>query len=153
MKRHCGMWGHKLRNHGFKCTPGREQILEFLENNEGHLSPEEIFEGVKKECSDIGLATVYRTLDILVKIGIVVKLEFGDGKSRYELSEKHSNKEHHHHLVCRGCGKIIDYSDFMDEEIEFLHKIEKQLGEKHNFKIENHTIQFYGRCKEGLSIE
>jgi Fur family ferric uptake transcriptional regulator len=146
MKRQCGRWGHRLRNHGFKCTPGRELILEVLEFYNEHLSPEEIFLKVQQEHPDIGLTTVYRTLDILVKSGMVIKLDFGDGKSRYELSENFNQKKHHHHLVCNSCGKIIDYSDFMNEEMEYLSKIEKALEKKHNFKIDTHVIQFYGKC-------
>jgi Fur family transcriptional regulator, ferric uptake regulator len=146
MKRHCGMWGHKLRNHGFKCTPGREMILEVLESTNEHLSPEEIFSKAQKSCPELGLTTVYRTLEMLINLGMVIKLDIGDGKSRYELSESVNQKKHHHHLVCNGCGKIIDYSDFMNEEMEYLSKIEKALEKKHNFKINNHVIQFYGKC-------
>ncbi len=146
MKRNCGQWGHRLRQCGYKCTPGREAILEILECNEGHLSPEEIFTLVSKEYPEIGLTTVYRTLEILVRLGIIVKLEIGDGKSRYELSENHGKKSHHHHLICDSCGKIVDYSDFIDEEVELITKIEKTLEKKRNFKIEHHIIQFHGLC-------
>lgn len=150
MKRECGRWGHRLRGHGYKCTPGRELILEILESTNEHLSPEEIYSKVSTEHPEIGLTTVYRTLDMLINLGIVLKLNFGEGKSRYELSESHSKKKHHHHLVCNRCGKIIDYSDFMNEEIEFLNKIEKKLGEKYNFKINSHFIKFDGLCSKCL---
>ena len=148
MKRECGRWGYRLRGHGYKCTPGRELILEILESTDEHLSPEEIYSKVSSEYPEIGLTTVYRTLDMLINLGIVSKLDFGEGKSRYELSENHSNKKHHHHLVCNRCGKIIDYSEFMKEEIEFLNKIEKKLSKKYNFKINNHFIKFDGLCVE-----
>lgn len=147
MKRRCGMWGHKLRHHGFKCTPGRELILEVLSSTNEHLTPEEIYNEVKKSHPEIGLVTVYRTLELLVKSGILIKLDFGDGRSRYELSENYGHKNHHHHLVCKNCGRIIDYSDFLSEEIEFLSKIEKKLEEKYNFKIDGHFIKFDGICK------
>ncbi len=146
MKRQCGRWGHRLRGHGYKCTPGRELILEILESTDEHLSPEDIYSKVSLEHPEIGLTTVYRTLDILVNLGIVVKLDFGDGKSRYELSANFNHKKHHHHLVCASCGKIIDYSDFMNEELEFLNKIEKKLEKKYTFKINSHFIKFDGLC-------
>ena len=146
MKRDCGLWGHKLRGHGFKCTLGRELILEVLELNDGHLSPEEIFSKVKDDHPEIGLTSVYRTLEILNNLGMVIKLDIGDGRARYELSESHSKKCHHHHLVCSSCKKIIDYDDFAEEEKEYLYKIEKSLEKKHNFKINYHVIQFFGKC-------
>jgi len=148
MKRDCGKWGFKLRNHGFKCTVSREIILEVLEATDEHLSPEEVYHKVYKEYPNIGLTTVYRTLELLVNLGIVVRFEFGDGKSRYELSENYSHKNHHHHLICSICGTILDYSDFMDDEINYLNKIEKELEKKHNFEINNHLIHFYGKCSK-----
>jgi len=146
MKRHCGIWGHRLRNYGFKCTPGRELILEILETSEEHLSPEEIYSKVKDEHPEIGLTTVYRTMEILNNLGMVIKLDIGDGRARYELSEDHSKKSHHHHLICSTCKKIIDYNDFVEDEKVYLLKIEKALEKRHNFKINNHVIQFYGKC-------
>lgn len=148
MKRECGRWGYRLRGFGYKCTPGRELILEILESTDEHLSPEEIYSKVSIDHPEIGLTTVYRTLDMLVNLGVVSKLDFGEGKSRYELSEHHSHKKHHHHLVCNKCGKIIDYSDFINEEIEFLNKIESKLGKKYNFKISSHFIKFDGMCND-----
>lgn len=146
MRRNCGKWGHSLRNHGFRSTITRETILETLESTIEHLSPEDIYNKVKIHYPTIGLATVYRTLKILVELGLVHKLDFSDGRKRYELAENISNKTHHHHLVCTSCGKIIDYSDFLSDEIEFLNKIENKLEMKHNFKIQDHSIRFTGLC-------
>lgn len=146
MKRVCGKWGLMLREHGYKCTIAREIILEILEDSEKHLSSEEVFHKVSRLNSNIGLTTVYRTLELLVNLDIVDKFEFGDGRSRYELSEKFSRKPHHHHLICSECGMIIDYSNFMDYEIDYLTKIQKELGAKHEFDITGHLIRFYGKC-------
>ena len=96
MRRNCGKWGHSLRNHGFRSTITREIILETLESTTEHLSPEDIYNKVKITCPTIGLATVYRTLEILIELGLVHKLDFGEGRKRYELSEKISSKTHHH---------------------------------------------------------
>lgn len=146
MKRDCGKWGLKLREHGYKCTAARELIPEILEATEGHLSSDDVYKALYINHPQIGLTTVYRTLELLVDLEIVDKFEFGDGRSRYELSEEYSHKEHHHHLICTGCGMILDYSDFMDDELKYLSKIETELGKKHKFKIENHLIRFYGKC-------
>jgi len=78
----------------------------------------------------------------------VQKLDFGDKRARYELTEGLESKQHHHHLVCTVCGKVIDYSDFIDEELELLKKTEKELSKKYNMKITNHLIQFYGVCNK-----
>lgn len=146
MKRCCGKWGQKLRNHGFKCTIPREAILEVLNATDDHLSPEDIYLKVHETYPNIGLTTVYRTLDMLEKLDLVIKLEFGDRRSRYELSEQVSHKAHHHHLICSKCGRIIDYSDFMEDEVDFLKKVEQELEKKHNFSIKKHVIHFYGTC-------
>jgi len=151
MRRECGKWGHRLRNHGFRSTFTREIILETLEATSEHLSPEDIYKKIKTYYSTIGLATVYRTLEILIELGLVNKLDFDDGRKRYELAENVSSKTHHHHLICISCRKIIDYSDFLNDEIEFLNKIEKKLEMKHNFKIQDHFIGFTGLCSVCLS--
>jgi len=78
---------------------------------------------------------------------LVFKFDFGDKRARYELAEGPKGKRHHHHLVCIGCDTVIDYTDFIDEEIELLGQTEKGLSKKFNFKITNHLIQFYGLCK------
>jgi Fur family ferric uptake transcriptional regulator len=90
---------------------------------------------------------VYRTLELLVQMGIVLKFDFGDGRARYELAED-PKTEHHHHLICMSCKRVINYSDFMDEEKEFLKQAEKGLSKKYNFEIKNHVIQFLGLCEK-----
>ena len=79
-------------------------------------------------------------------MGLVFKFDFGDGRARYELSEGPKGSRHHHHLVCTDCGRVIDYTDFIDEEVELLSRTEKGLQKKFNFEITNHVIQFYGLC-------
>jgi len=131
---------------GCRFTLTRQAILDILNRTSGHLSTAEIFAAVNRIYPGIGIATIYRTLDLLSRMGLIFKFEFGDGKSRYELVE--SNKGHHHHLVCNGCGRIIDYSDFMNKEVKFIKELEKELAEKHNFKINSHQINFYGLCEK-----
>lgn len=141
-------WANKFRCHGHKFTIPREAIIETLSSTDEHLSIEDIYMDVHKKYQGIGLTTVYRTLDILVNMGLVYKFDFGDGRSRFELIEEASKKEHHHHLICKSCGTIINYTDYVDDEIEFLKKAEKGLSKKYNFKIMGHLIQFYGLCKD-----
>ncbi len=150
-KKHLG-WRGMLKNCGCKMTKPREIILEYLSNNCKHLTVEDIYFALKNKSQDIGLTTVYRTLELMVQNGILNKFDIGDGKSRYELAFDTDSKDHHHHLICCKCGIIINYTDFIDEEIQLLKKIEKELSSKYKFKILNHIIQFQGVC-ENCSIK
>ena len=125
---------------------GREAILEVLTDADKHLSAEEIYKEVRTRCPAVGLTTVYRTLEILVAMGIVFKFDFGDGRARYELTEGSQRGTHHHHLICTRCKRVIDYTDFIDDELAFLRKAEKGLSDKYRFTITNHQLSFYGLC-------
>lgn len=131
-----------LKKKGYKLTPQRRAIVDTIVINEGkHLTAEEIYDEVKKDCPEIGLATVYRTILLLEEIGVVSRLHLNDGCSRYELV--HSDEVHrHHHLICNVCNQVIEVKDDLLEEIEV--KIEKEYG----FKIVDHALKFYGVCHE-----
>lgn len=133
-----------LKKQGFRLTLPRKLILEVLSGTDGHLLVKDIYMKVSSNHPEIGLTTVYRTLDLMVRMGLVKKFEFGEGQNRYELTWEF--KEHHHHLVCLTCGKIIDYNDFIDDELKFFNKIQKSLSQKYKFNIENHEVYFYGHC-------
>lgn len=144
---HC-WWHRKFRGHGFRVTIPRQAILDVLSVTEKHLSAEDIYMQVHKIHPAVGLTTVYRTLELLVRMGIVFKFDFGDARARYELNSGPGKEIHHHHLVCTKCNRAIDYTDFINEEIELLRRTEKGLSKKHKFKIEGHLIQFYGLCEK-----
>ena len=143
-----GWWHGRFRGCGYRITPGREAILDALTRADKHLSAEDIYIKVHAAHPGIGLTTVYRTLEILVDLGLVFKFDFGDGRARYELAGGSKKSAHHHHLVCTGCGRIVDYTDFIDDEIELLKQTEKGLSKKYDFEITNHLIQFYGLCEK-----
>jgi len=149
-KRYSGQpwWHGKIRGYGYRLTEGRKAIIDILSRTEGHLSAEDIYMKVHPEYPAIGLTTVYRTLDILASHGLVFKFDFGDGRARYELAEGPKGVNHHHHLICTECNRVVDYTDFIDEELDLLHQTEKGLSKKYDFKITNHLIQFYGLCAE-----
>ena len=140
-------WHGRFKGCGYKLTAPRDSILSILSKTAEHLSAEEVYLRVHKVYPAIGLTTIYRTLELLVRLGMVYKYDFGDGRSRYELAEG-PNVEHHHHLVCNECGRIINYTDFIDEEVEFFKKIEKTLSKKYDFTIETHQLHFLGLCNE-----
>jgi Fur family ferric uptake transcriptional regulator len=125
----------------------REVILEFLSKSSKHWSAKEIHASLYKSYPGTGLTTVYRTLDLLAQMGLITKLTLGDGQSRYEFKSREKEK-HHHHLICTGCGKIIDYSEFLDEELKLVRKTERRLAKKYDFKILDHNIEFLGVCKK-----
>ena len=139
-------WQNQLQKAGFRVTAPRTVILEVLSHTAKHLSAEDIYLAVHSEYPNIGLTTVYRTLELLVQIGFVYKVDFGDGRARYELADGPKGIGHHHHLVCTGCGRVIDYTEFINEEKEFLSQTEKGLTQKYHFTITHHLIQFYGLC-------
>ena len=145
-------WDGLFRVKGYRWTMSRQSKIEAINKEQGHLSAEEIYYKVRKKYPSIGLATVYRTLEILAQMGIITKLDFGDNRFRYELAEKFSDKGHHHHLVCKKCNKIIEYDDFVDDEIVLIQKVENALSKKYGFKIDDHNIQFYGLCQKCKKI-
>ncbi len=129
-----------LQKKKYKITPQRQIILKaFINNIEKHLSAEEVFKIVKKNNPEIGLATVYRTLDLLADIDILQKINFDEGKSRYELND--GNSHHHHHLICVKCGKVLEFED------DLLESLEEKISKKSNFQILDHKVKFYGYCE------
>lgn len=131
----------QLHESGFKLTPQREvTLLVLLENEKDHLSAEEIYFFVKQKNADIGLATVYRTLEILTDIKIVDKISFDDGVARYDL-RKEGATHFHHHLLCLECGYI--------EEIEedLLGEVERIVESKYHFMVKDHRLTFHGICQ------
>ena len=126
-----------------KMTPQRKVVLEvFLDNENAHLSAEDVRGMLRDRDSDIGLATVYRALELMCDLGILQKMDFGDGCSRYELNLTEPNAHQHHHLICRGCGKVFEFSDDLMDELE------DTIAEKCKFKILDHQVKFFGCCEE-----
>ena len=131
----------KLKDKEYKLTPQRRIILKvIMEKDKRHLSAEEIYSIVKESFPDIGLATVYRTLDLLAELGILQKMDFGDGKARFELNDE--DVHHHHHLICLSCGKVEEF------DLDLLESLEESISKKTGFDIINHRLKFYGYCSE-----
>lgn len=135
----------QLKQKGYKLTAQRQAVINVIsKNSERHLSIEQIYDLVRKDCSDIGLATVYRNLLLFVKLGFVHKLDFDDGYSRYELNTNEKNHRHHH-LICMNCGSVTS----MEEDL--LGDLEKKVLDKYNFKIKDHRVKFYGYCRNCIN--
>ncbi|MBU1007004.1 MAG: transcriptional repressor [Candidatus Omnitrophica bacterium] len=121
--------------------------MDVLDKVDRHLNAEQIYKRASEIYPTLGLATVYRNLELLVRIGLVWKFDVGDDKTRYEIAQW-SRETHHHHLICKKCNSVIDYSESIDNERDFLREREKNLSRKYNFKIENHCIDFFGLCSK-----
>lgn len=122
----------QLHSQSYKLTPQREATVRvLLENEEDHLSAEDVYLLVKEKAPEIGLATVYRTLELLTELKVVDKINFGDGVSRYDL-RKEGAEHFHHHLVCIECGSV--------EEIEedLLLDVEKIVESQWGFEVKDH---------------
>jgi len=139
-------WHGRFRQCGYRLTVPRRVIMDVLSSTDKHLSAEEVYMRVHEIYPHVGLTTVYRTLELLTKMGFVHKHDFGDGRARYEIAG--TDEEHHHHLICIKCRRVINYSEFIEEELEFLRRAEKGLSKKYNFDIKDHVIQFYGLCEK-----
>ena len=131
----------RLKENGYKLTTQRRIILDVILENQGHhLSPEEIYDRVKDKYPEIGLATVYRTLQLLEELNIIYKLNFNDGCSRYEINSN-SNDHRHHHLICLNCGKVIEV------KMDLLENLEEKIEKEGKFKIVDHNVKFFGYCE------
>jgi len=131
----------ELHAKSYKLTPQREATLRILiEHEEDHLSAEEVFLLVKDINSEIGLATVYRTLELLSELEIVDKINFGDGVTRYDL-RKEGAKHFHHHLICIECGTVEEVME------DLLEDVERQVERNWHFKVKDHRLTFHGICK------
>lgn len=140
-------WQHRFRENVSRWTLPREVILDLLNRSSRHMSAKEIYGDLYAMYPGLGLTTVYRTLELLYRLGFVQKVTSGDGQGRYELRSE-DKKGHHHHLICTKCGKIIDYRDFVQEELDLVKKTEEALVKKHNFLIQDHNIEFLGLCEK-----
>jgi len=125
-----------LHELGYRLTPQRIMILDAVEQADSHISAEEICSQIRSRYPHMNISTVYRTLELLEKLGLVTKTDLGDGRVRH-----HSIKKgHHHHLVCQKCGVIID----MEESI--LSPLWTGILREYDFKVNMKHLAFFGLC-------
>ncbi len=129
----------ELKKVGLKVTIPRVTILELLQQSEkNHYSAEDVFTALRENGHDIGLATVYRVLSQFEQAGILVKHHFESGQAVFELDRG----EHHDHLICMHCDKIVEFYD------ERLEELQKSIAEAHGFELEEHDMVLYGICSD-----
>ncbi len=130
----------RIKEHRYKFTNQRQIILQaFLDSKENHLSAEDVYASIQKENPDVGLATVYRSLELFTTLELLKKLDFGDGRSRYEINDK--LPEHsHHHLICLGCGKVVEFP------LNGMEEAQEKIAKKHHFEVVDSQLKIYGYC-------
>lgn len=128
-----------IHKKGLKRTAQRDLILGVFLRTEEHLSSEDLYQLVKKEDPTVGQTTVYRTLKLLSEAGLAREVRFGDGRTHYEHNYKH---QHHDHMICSNCGKIIE---FYSAELEAL---QDAMAAKHKFEVTQHLLRIIGTCAE-----
>ena len=124
----------RVREGGYKLTPPRLAVLQVIEQ-ENHLSTGEIFQRAQTIQPGVGLATVYRALEIFTELGIVRPITLGDGPPTYIRAEGG-----HHHLVCSACGAVIEFDECGSAALA------AELAARYNFQIQSHLLEFYGLC-------
>lgn len=126
-----------LAEHQLKSTKQREVILEVLcAHQQQHVSIEKVWEEARKVNPQIGYATVYRTLMLLVEAGLVQQRHFSSGQSLFELA----TDDHHDHLICSKCGKIFEF------ENDTIESLQKKIAQKFGFQLISHKMELYGIC-------
>lgn len=128
-----------LQRAGLRRTGQRDLILETFLRTEEHLTSEDLYRLVQREDPTVGHTTVYRTLKLLTDAGLAREVRFGDNKTYYE---HHYNHEHHDHMICTGCGKVIE---FYSAEIEAL---QDQMADNFGFMPTHHSLRLWGLCSD-----
>ena len=135
-------WREKLRvqivNKGLRLTQQRLLICEiFFEELTEHANIDELYQKVKTRNDGVGYATVYRTLKLLTECGLATSIQIGDGTTRFEPVS-----DHHDHLICTECGKIVE---FENDEIE---RLQEEVAIELGFTLTSHSMELYGVCSD-----
>jgi len=128
-----------IQRAGLRRTAQRDLILDIFLKTEEHLTSEDLYFLVHREDPSVGHTTVYRTLKLLTEAGLAREVRFGDNKTYYE---HHFNHEHHDHMICTECGKVIE---FFSQEIENL---QDQMAANFGFLPTHHSLRLWGVCDE-----
>jgi Fur family ferric uptake transcriptional regulator len=126
-----------LEEHSLKHTKQRNAILDAFLNAKGHITSDEVYQGVRADHPSIGHTTVYRTLKLLCDAGLAQERHFEDGVARYEIEH-----EHHDHLVCLRCGKIVEF------ECQMIESSQNEIAEEYGFRLLRHRHELYGHCSD-----
>lgn len=129
-----------LKQNGLKYTKQREVVLKTLYEKNEHFTPEDLYIFLKNSYPElnIGIATVYRTLNLLEESNMVTSLSFGVAGKKFELA----NKPHHDHMICKRCGLIIEFENDKIEQLQL------EIAQTHHFRLTSHLMQLQGICEK-----
>ena len=127
-----------LRRHSYKLTPQRRAVVHAIISSQDHLTPTTIFRKANQDHPNIGLVTIYRTLEILTELGLICELHAGGICRSYTIS----TPQHHHHLICSNCRIVIDFTG------HHLSELEQSLSKESGFRIDSHLLEFVGLCQD-----
>lgn len=135
-----GAFREFLKGKGLRLTHEREAILREVFATKGqHFDPEELHISLRQKDADVSRASVYRTIPLLIEAGIIEEVERIDKHAHYELTY---GREHHDHMLCLGCGKVIE---FLSQEME---ELQERICKEHGFTGETHTLEIKGYCRK-----
>jgi Fur family ferric uptake transcriptional regulator len=123
----------KLEARGYRVTPSRRAVIAGVLQQAGHFTVDDLL----RRCRGAGRATVFRTIRLLTELGVVCRVLLDDGSLHYRLSER---PQHHHHLVCTGCGKVQDLDQCSVSDLV------RELSRSSGYEIDGHWLEFYGHC-------
>ena len=129
-----------LRAGGYRNGVARKAVVELLGRQDCCLTAQDIFDRLRAEGRQVGIASIYRVLDLLTDKGLLQRIDVGAGTARFE--PVHASGEHHHHLVCEDCGTVEAFAD--DELERALHKVEGRTG----YSIVGHDVVLRGACRD-----
>lgn len=127
-----------LKKNNLKFTKEREDVLKAIDVQQNHFHVEDIYKQIRKQKSNVSLATIYRSIPLLIGSGLIIETLYGGEKIVYE---KIYNKPHHHHMVCTGCGKIIEFT------CQNLEKIQNNICKEHFFLSTEYHLEIKGQCQ------
>ncbi len=134
-----------VRKHGLKSTQQRDVIVDLFIRSSGHMSIDDLLAKVRRKNPKVGYATVYRTMKLLTEAGIATARQFGDGQTRFEVSD---GEDHHHdHLICNQCGLILEFENDAIERLQ--EEMAESLG---GFKLVRHKLELYGVCPKYAGV-
>ncbi|MDZ4676235.1 MAG: Fur family transcriptional regulator [Oligoflexia bacterium] len=131
--------GSHLKRKGLRLTEERKKLVQLILSMKGHFSPEELLKHVKTKRLPISRATIYRILPVLVSAEIIQQSLLTEGQTRFEVTW---NKDHHDHLICTYCNKVIE---FQHNTIEIM---QREIANRYGFILEHHVMELMGRCKD-----
>jgi len=133
-----------VRKNGLKSTQQRDVIVDHFLRSSGHISIDDLLSKVRRKNPSIGYATVYRTMKLLTEAGIAAARQFGDGQTRFEVSD---GEGHHDHLICTQCGLILEFENDAIERLQ--EEMAENLG---GFVLSRHKLELYGLCAKYAGV-